>query len=132
MSCFPKNKNSQEHPLTYLISLLSEYLLRIECACEGEDIQRRSDIAHMVRVAQRMAQRVDTLLICCGQKHCPRFNNQADDISDYDDSPDDSPDDSYDDSYDDHESSDANAQTRSDHSTAPNQNLHAWDDFNDC
>ena len=73
----------------HLILLTSEYLLRVELALEGDDegdgVQPRPEIAHMVRMSQRMMQRASDLASVCGQKHCPHWNGRADNIRPHDD-----------------------------------------------
>lgn len=100
MSCSSNNKKSHNDTLSHLLLLMSEYLLRAECALEGDDdgygIKTNAEIAHMVRMAQRMAQRAVELSDYCGQKHCPKWNGLADDLT-----PNDYPDDCDDDDDDD-------------------------------
>lgn len=87
----------------HLVLLASEYLLRVELALEGDEdgvgVRPNSEIANMVRMAQRMTLRASDLIPNCGQKHCPHWNGRADNIEPYNDRYDDC-DESCDDSCD--------------------------------
>ena len=89
MSCISNTKRSHNETLMHLILLMSEYLLRVECALEGDDegvgIRPNPEIAQMVRMAQRMAQRASDIIPYCGEKHCPHWSGRADDVNPYND-----------------------------------------------
>lgn len=107
MSCTSNTKRSHNETLMHLILLMSEYLLRVECALEGDDegvgIRPNPEVAQMVRMAQRMAQRASDIIPYCGEKHCPHWSGRADDVKPHSDRDHDYYDDSDDRYHDDDE-----------------------------